>query len=388
MTTRLETADGTTWRFTPDSAPPAADRMRAVVRARVFDETTGEPIRQDLGVTNSRFDLAARVSRDGLVGLVGHPARTLPMLGTSAVTLDMRISSPGYVPLALTGALGPIAGFPGVFAPLDFGDIALHRTGVALRGRAVHRVPLAPPPLPGASVNIDALWSVLPPANWTPPALAEPPNIVALAPGFYAARGAATAIRQRALTPNANTQTLLRPAEAGARRLLLSDRTGLAAGGDLMIDSTDAVRTEVVKIARVEATPAPDLPSLITLEYACTSLHREGCVCVGVTPQAPSAPTTLARSAIAGDRVGFTAAAPAFADGAFIEIDDGVVPHEYQRVGLYRTTTDPNGYFRLPPIARVALVRLRVQSAGLTDAQPIVTLDNRGADQDLTVSLE
>jgi len=155
-----------------------------------------------------------------------------------------------------------------------------------------------------------------------------------------------------------------------------------------MIDAADAVRTEVVRIAQVEATPAPDLPSLITLEYPCGWLHREDCLCVGVTPQAPSASTTLARSAIAGDRVGFTAAAPPFADGSFIEIDDGTAPHEYQRVALYQTTTDANGYFRLPPIARAALVRLRVQSAGLNDAQPIITLDYRGAVQDLTVSLE
>jgi hypothetical protein len=388
MNERLETASGITWRYTPDSVPLAADRMRAVVRARVLDETTREPIQQDLSVTSSRHDLAPRVSRDGLVGLVGQPGHALPMLGSSAVTLDMRVATPGYVPLSLSAALGPITGFPGAFAPLDFNDVLLHRTGVALHGRAVRRLPLAPPPLPGATVSIDALWSVLPPANWTPPALAEAPRIVAMTPGFYAARGVATAMRQRALTPNASTQTVLTPAEAGARRLRLSDRAGLAAGGDLLIDRDDAACTEIVKIAQVEATPAPDLPSWVTLEYPCTWLHRDGIVCVGVTPQAPTAATMLARSAIAGDRVGFTTAAPSFASGVFIEIDDGVAPHEYQRVDLYETTADANGYFRLPPIARVALVRLRVHSGSLADAQPIVTLDYRSAIQDFTVSLE
>lgn len=388
MAGRIETAGGVAWRYFPDPAPAAADRVRAVVRARIVDEITLEPVRQDLHVTGSRADLFPRVSRDGIAGLVGQPARALPALGGTPATLDMSISSPGYLPLRLSDKLGPILNYPQAFAPLDFGDVMMHRIGVALEGRVIRRVPVLSPPLAGAAVRIDALWSVLPPANWTPPALAEAVRIVALTPGLYTDRATATAMRERALTPNATTQTLLIPCEPGAQRLRLSDRQGLAPGADLLIDRDDAARTEVVKIKLVEATPAPDLACWITLEYPCAWLHRDGATCTGVTPQAATNATTLARAAIPGDRVGITAALPAFADGSFIELDDGAGPHEWQRISRYETTTDANGYFRLPPIARVALVRLRVQSAGLTDALPIVTLDYRTAIQELTVSLE
>ena len=97
---------------------------------------------------------------------------------------------------------------------------------------------------------------------------------------------------------------------------------------------------------------------------------------------------TLARAAIPGDRVGFSSAAPGFTDGAFVELDDGAQPHEWQRVAGYATTADANGYFRLPAIARVALLQLRVKSGALGDALPMVTLDYRSAVQQLTVELE
>jgi hypothetical protein len=388
MMERIELADDVSWRFVPDATPAPGDRVRAVMRARVLDETTRTPIGQFLHISTRRADLAARVSDDGIVGLVGQPARALPRLGSSAEPLDMRIESANYLPLDLACTLGPIVNFPQVFAPFDFGDVSLHRIGVALEGRVVRRAPIAPVPLAGATIRLEGVWSTLPPANWNPPALAEPPRLVALTPGLYAPRGGGTTLRQRALTPKAAVQTLLAPVAIGSRRIRLSDRKGLLAGGDLMLDRDDAMRTEVIKIRTVESTLADDLPSWITLEHPCARSHLDGVACVAVDAQPAIVVDTLARAAIPGDRVGFTSATPAFVDGAFVEIDDGIAAHEWQRVAGYATKSDADGYFRLPAVARVALLQLHVKSAPLTDALPVVSLDYRAAVQRLTIELE
>jgi len=118
------------------------------------------------------------------------------------------------------------------------------------------------------------------------------------------------------------------------------------------------------------------------------TLHRDGAVCTAATPQAPINGTTFARAGIAGDPVAALAVVPAFASGVVVEVDDAITTREFQRIGVHATTSDADGYFRLPPIARVAFVRLRVQHAGFTDSTPIVPLDYRNAIQRVTVAME
>ena len=390
---RIETANGGTWQYLPDDAPPLADRMRAIASARLIDEISLQPLQRDISVTTTRSDLYPRVSRGGLVGLVGQPARTFPGLDTNPTTIDLNITCSGFLPMALQGALGPVAGFPDAFAPLDFGDVPMHRTGVALEGRVVRRTPLSAVPLAGATVQVDALWSHPPPANWAPPAFAEAPNIVSLAPGLYRARAATTNIRQRALSPAGTAKTLVNSASPGTRRIRVSDSTSLTAGSVIMIDRDVPDRTEVIPIAAIDPTLGTDVPAWITLAHPVGWLHRAGAACIAVVPQPPLFPSTLSRAAIAGDCTAFTASAPAFTNDAFVEIDDTAPDDnagdpEYQRVGLYQTTTDAAGYFHLPPVARVALVRLLAHHATVTDSQPIVTLDYSIVIQNLTVAME
>lgn len=380
---RIIDANGTSWDYFQLDPPPVADRIRSVVKARVLDEITRLPINSGVRVRSSRSDLTPRVATDGLVGLIGQPMRSLPTLGVSDVTLDMRVTCAGYVPMNLSDKLGPFVLYPNEFAPLDFHDVLLHRTGVAIQGRVVQRTSTSPPPLPGATIEIDALWSSPPPPNWTPPAFAEAPRVVALTPGMYAARTVGTQVRERTLTPSGGTKQLVASVDAGAIRVKLSDRDGLVVGNVLLIEQTEAL---VIKA--IEPTLAADLPTWITLEYPCATFHRHGINCTRTTVGAPTTTAATSRAGIAGDCVAITNVAPAFTNNAWIEIDDGVNPREFQRVGLYQTVADADGFFRLPPISRVALVRLHVQSAGLTDAQPLITLDYPSAVQPVTVSLE
>jgi len=387
MTTRLETVGETLYRFTPDPPPHAADRWRSIARARLLDEITREPVLQNIVVTSARKSLVARVASDGLVGLVARPEREYPALATTAIDVRLTVASPGYLPRELAGSLGPIAGFPTSFAPLDFGDVMLHRPGVTLAGRIVRNTAAAQP-IAGATVRIDAIWSTLPPPNWTPPSLQEPPNLVALDPGLYASRSATATIARRDLTLSAQTKTLVLPLSAGQTQVRLSDRLGIAAGTVLVIDRDDPMRVEAIELALVDTSSTPDQPALATLAHPAKRLHRDGVICTAGTPQAPQNPTTFARAGGVADPVAATAAAPAFAAGAFVEINDGVATREFQRIGRYETAADAAGFFRLPPLARVAFIRLRVQHAGFTDAQPLIAIDYRSTVQHITVRME
>ena len=214
MPARIQTAGSTRYRYVPGPTPPLASRWWVLARARAVDEITRDAVLQPITVTSTRKDLAPRAASGGLVGLVARPGRDLAGLGLLPALLDLRLQAPGYLPLELAGTLGPIAGFPAAFAPLDFGDVLLRRPGVELTGRVVRNTTAAPP-VAGAAVRIDGLWSALPPANWSPPALLEAPNVVGLRPGLYATRPAAATIAHRDLVLSAQAKTLLRPLSAG-----------------------------------------------------------------------------------------------------------------------------------------------------------------------------
>jgi hypothetical protein len=387
MTVREETVGDTIYTYDPDPPPPVADRWRAVVRARLIDEITREEVLESVALACEPSELVPRAATGGLVGAIGRPAKLFPSLGLAAVDIRLDVATHGYLPMALAGSLGPIAGFPDAFAPLDFGDVPLHRTATAIVGRIVRNQTFTQP-IAGATVQLMGVWSTLPPPNWMPPALQEAPNIVALIPGLYARRNNGAAIARRDLTLSAQAKQLAKPMPAGQMSLVVSDRIGLAAGTVLVIDRDDPMRFEVIQIKSVDTTSTPDQPAKVTLEHASKYLHLDGVACTAATPQPPTTPTTFGRAGIAGDAVAILVAAPGFADGSFVEIDDGVAVREFQRIGRFETTSDADGFFRWPAIARIALARLQVQHAGFTDAMPIITLDYRAAIQRVSVFME
>ncbi|MBI5259399.1 MAG: hypothetical protein HY855_23050 [Burkholderiales bacterium] len=375
MVQRSVNANGHDWLFDSDTPALPGGRMRALLRARLVDEISGDPVAAPFALRASRTDVATRATADGLVGLVAAPARVLPELALAGAALSLEVRRSGFLPRTLHATLGPIAGFPASFAPVDLGDVALHREGVVLAGRILQNAMPALLPLAGATVVLDAVWSQLPPPYWIAPALAEPPDVITLSPPLRAERPAGTTLRERALAFAAVVQTLRTPQEPGATQLELSNGDGVAAGTALAIDIDTPAATEVLVIAAVTPASAPDLPVRVTLEHPTTRRHREGVRCAIATPQPVVANATLDRDALPGDPTVFLTAAPTLADGAWAEIDDGLTAPEYARVALLSATTDADGHFSLPPIARIALVRLLVQHPAIADARPIVAVD-------------
>ena len=389
MSCRTEFAGALSYRFCPDPPPVLADRVRAVLRARLVDEITEDPIAVDAGLRTSVQGLHVHRVTGGNVGLIGQPARLFPDLGSSAVDLDLSIEASGYLPLTLTRSLGPVIGFPAVFAALDVGDIALHRQAVALRGRCVQRASLAPVVVSGATVRIDGVWFTFPPANVSPALLMQPANLVHLAPGFYAERSAgAVSVRQRDLLPVAGQdKRLLLPAVIGTSRVRLSDRIGLAVGTPLRIDAADAGRVEDVVIDHIDLTFSDDQPAWLTLAYPLAHTHIDGALCMATTPQPAGAVNGLIRDAISGDECAFLDGLLGIASGATVEVSDGVTPPEYHQAQRYETLSDADGYFRLPPVARVAMVLLHAERLGLTAPDDSsFAPDYRLADNRITVT--
>ncbi len=370
MTTRVETVGSVRWRFAADAAPPPAARLRALLRARLVDEITGEPVVTDILAESDVDGLAPRVADGGVVGLVGCPALRFPQLAAIAAPLSLRVHSGTYLPVTLAATLGPIAGFPGAFAPADLGDIALHQRGVALVGRTLANASPAPLPLGSASVTISGIWTTPPPPNVPPGGSMLPPHVVGLENSLYAPRPAGTAVQAFALTPIPGEQrAVLLDATPGATRVRLARRGALAVGTPLALDDGDPGRREIVAVAGIDLPPSDDQPGWITLAQPLRHLHRAGAPAVPMSAPPGGASRVIDRDAIAGDCCAFLDALPPWPPGTIVAIDPAGPAPEFHRVLPYSTVSDGAGDFALPPISRVAMVRVRAVHGGMP--QPV-----------------
>lgn len=387
MSCRPETAGSAVYDFCADTPAAAADRMRAVLAARVVDEITQQVVEVDIATRTTVAGMTPRSAPFGRVGLVGRPAREFPGLDLTPVDLDLRIAAPGYLPLDLAGTLGPVAGFPDTFAPLDLGDVLLHRVAIGLRGRTLQRGGLQPVVVAGAQISLLGCWPVMPPADVAPMAVIQPPDIVNAAPGVYVPRAIGTTVRRRDVPALAGEdKTLLLPAPRGGLRLRLSARSALPAGAVLIVDADDPGRHECIPVAQADLSSSDDQPAWITLAHPLAFAHPEGARCQVGDPQPPAAANALTRDAIPGDEALFLDGLAGLADGSVLEIDDGVNAPEYHDTRLYAAVSDAAGYFRLPPLSRVAMVLLHAQRGGLVspDDMPLAP-DYRVAENRITV---
>jgi hypothetical protein len=70
------------------------------------------------------------------------------------------------------------------------------------------------------------------------------------------------------------------------------------------------------------------------------------------------------RDGVRSDQVAFLAGMIGVSDGV-VEIGGGVEPIEYQTATQYTTTSDADGFYRLPPLSRVASVKLQTPALTL-----------------------
>ncbi len=357
MTVRTVLSAGEAWNFAPDDPQPAiALRSQALIMARLIDEVTQTPPEQALTLATGLAGALPRASGGGRVGVVGRPGQLFYAPTVALAEVDLSVTATGFLPLALRRALGSQPGYPDAFAAPDLGDVALHRTPVAIAGRVASR---AAGPLVGATVTITGVWAV----QQHPPGPPQPPNAMPLFAGLYRDRPAGAQMRRRNLAPAAQVKTLARPALAGDTVVRLSDRQAIAAPQILALDYGDPGRVEYVGITSIDTGSSADQPADFTLDLPLRRDHAERCLAARAVPGPGGANNAVTRAARAGDATLWTAGLAGIGPGTnAIEISGGG-PVEYQATTIYTVQSAAGGAFRLPPIHRIAALAIRASHA-------------------------
>jgi len=359
----------------PEDAPPLAGRLQSLMQARFVDEISGRGPSSKLMLTSATSQVQPRMSADGFGGLIGIPARRFPNLLSASVSLDMSVSASRYKTRVLRAAIGPFntgvgspANFPDFFAPADLGVVELHREVSVIAGRCVQEAPVQRQPLAGVTVELTGLWRQFPASNVFPPLVMENPSAAALRHGLYRDRSAAAdQARRRGFSLAVGEEKSLNfPANSGSEHLLLSDRINLNVGDVLCLEPGRAELIEYIEIAAIDSSTSVEQPALVTLAYPTRKLHLDGRVCVRADLQALGgvANNALALDAYENDQTLFLAALDDIDDSS-LEIFDGVNPPEYHAVNLYSVLSDSEGFFRLPPVHRIAQMSIRASRADL-----------------------
>jgi hypothetical protein len=299
------------------------------------------------------------------------------LVGPAGPHLDIvqiRALGPGAQQVTLTTGLvhGHAIGEPVVpvvpddFAPTDLGDLAMHREPVVMLGRTMQASGSATTPLAGARVTVTGIWRRLPPSTVVVPPAA--PNLVSLHTPLRANRIAGTdVLRRRNLSLVAGgDKQLLDDIPAGERLMRLSNRQNLGPGNVLLIDADDPDRAEYVTINTIAGSSTPTEPARITLHYPFAYAHRRDTRVQRVMPQPQGAVRQFVVHALAGDTTIFLSSLTGLATGNQVWMTDGMRPDEYHRIRRYVALSDADGYYRLPPLSRVAQLELRAEHGALT----------------------
>jgi hypothetical protein len=371
MNRQVVIEDGTRYTIALDDDIPVGDRVWGVVQARLIDELTGatvsdrvilEAAGSGLSGRRARSSLRAQVAMGGVVGLVGIPSAALPALRTVPYEVGLSIKAPGYLQANVTQPIGPQPTFPQEFAQADLGDIELHRDPMVVRGRVVRRLGTGElVPLSGATVRITGIWRTVPPANLVVPPLT--PDIASLSPPLYSDRIAGgCSVNAVTVTPAVGQdKELLAATGPGSTVLRLSDQLGLNPSGIVMIDDGDPGLLELVRITAITGASDPALPATIAVAHPLARSHSMRAVVrpVAIALQAPM--DTLAVDAITGDTTLLLASSNTLGGPAFVEVSGGPNGLEYHALTPYTTTSNADGYYRLPPLSRVAQLSLEAQ---------------------------
>lgn len=365
----LETynANDIDYTVSPEPELPIGLRPQAVIRGRLLDEMTNQPSVGAISIDSSYAGISPRVGSGGLVGFAAIPARAFPELKNAPVSVPVNLLANGYLPLLRNVPILQDVNFPSSFSIGDMGDLLLHRLPTVISGRVLLNTGTAATAIAGATITLTGVWRSLPPANLV--VAPTPPDLVSLNPGIYADRSAAGSQVQglKFLGVPGPDKNLLNDAIAAQSQLALSDRHLIAPNDILAVDTADPERTEFVTIQTVTGASSDDLPAIVTLASPLRSDHRQGATVHTVQFQNVGPVIVLSDDAIAGDVCIFVNGVANLASSPFLSVTQGVMPTEYHSAAYFQTTSDAQGFFRLPPISRVAQCGLRCHDGVHTD---------------------
>ncbi len=349
------------WSLAPDGPRPGAFYEQAVLTLTLQDEITGLPPGVPIQATSATIGLTARASTGGLAGLVGSPIGLYSVGFTAGAPLQISFACGGFLPLSLTASLGAEAGFPGSFQPTGLGTVALHRQPLQITGRTLSNTHAV---LGGATVTLDGIWMTLAEVAAHMPPTA--PNLISLGSPLYADRDTTATVAQQNLTqaPPAEAKTLVVPGNVGDTAVIVSDAVGLGVGTVVGFEPDDAQRGEFVAIASVtQLGSGTGTAASLALPLALVRPHALGAKAIRMIASPVGGANTLSVAARAGDSALF----PATMTGLDTTMSHAVIssaaaPAEYHAAAIIGATSDPTlGFISLPPVHRVAQLRLLVQ---------------------------
>ena len=343
--------------ISPEEPVALANRIQAILKLRITDELTSKPPLSNIDLRVEEKGYTTRVASDGLAGLVGIPFRVIPRLDLKDYPVNLTVSAEGYLTRELHELILQDPAFPGHFEPRKI-DLPLHRQPVTIFGRTIRKADRTP--LPGAEVRLSGVWRT--PADITT-VPADPPNIVHLQPPLYLDRQALTQpLQPRDLpVPAVPDKTLVANVAFGTDAIEITDRQGLAAGDVVQIDGDQPDLVEFVELKTVPTTSPADQPTLITLNQKLMHGHLRGVAVKRATPQPPGVPRSLVVDAISGDGCIFVANLAGLVSGHEVQISGLAGKDEYHRVTTFSVLSDSEGYYRLPPLSRVAQIEIHAE---------------------------
>jgi hypothetical protein len=346
--------------FSPDDPVPSANRIQALLKLLITDELTSKPPEGTISLRVEEKGYTPRVATDGLAGLVAVPLQVIPRLNAKNYPVNLTVSAEGYLTRELHEDIPQDLGFPTHFAARQI-DLALHRLPLTISGRTVRITGSTSTPLPGTEVRLTGIWRIAPPADVIVPP--DPPNLIHLQSPLYLDRSALTQFLQPRDLPTVagSGKTLLNDVSPGTDALQLSDRQGLAIGDVLQIDVNQPDLAEFVEVKTVPVTSAPDQPTLITLNHELMQSHRRDAVVKQILPQSPGIPRTFTVDATTGDTCVFLDNLTGLATGHDVQITGVPGKDEYHRLTTFSVLSDADGYYRLPPLSRVAQIEIHAE---------------------------
>lgn len=334
---------------------------RGLAYGVAVDETTGMPLTPGRDRLQVRLDaaslhrgLVAQAGGDGAAGIAGAVAWT-----HSAV---LALTADGFLPFdeTLEPPLVPVPIGPARI----LGEFPLRRLPVALAGRVTRRgVALA-------GVRVEATEYAPRTPRGTRPgegAVFAPARAVfAIAVPLMLSAARVRSIRISAIAGALGV--LSASADRGARCLEVRGAPGLAAltpGQLLAFADAPTEPGEWLRIAAVQPGPTPDFPVVFQLDAPLAHQRRVGAGVSGYRKTGADPWSNLVRDTCAGDTLLFTEGAAALAGGNSIELGSasGTVL-EVRRLEALRATTNLQGEYRLPPMHRVALVKVTATEPG------------------------
>lgn len=326
-------------------------RLSVFVAGTARDALSGEPLRARLSVGVIPDGFYVRTFAGGLFCVAARSTQALLDLATSALTLPLTLSAPGYRPRT-TAAYLPA----GASLPIILPDTLMFPLPVIIDGRVVEDT-TARLPIVGASVSL-----VDDPA---PPMGVTPAHVAMLRGPLHLDHAPGTPVRVRAPGAPGLTRHLTAPSLSGQRTLSLSSRAGLNPGDILSVGSGNQL--EYSPIESIAAFPAnPALPGQITLVYGFHGGYPLLTALTVIPFGAPTLTRQLDQPAVRDEGL-LQLDNPLPAGTAAVEVADAdPARREFHALGVL---TDADGFYRLRGVAGLTTVFIQARSGPASDTQ-------------------